>query len=85
MNLQPTDDAMHTAPQGVFRSTCKLAITIVAALGLLATAASAQAQPRGAKLSSDLRARLTAGDTAAVDVIVSGTPERIADLAAGMA
>ena len=80
MMQQPTD-AIHTAPQGVFRSTCKFTCTFLAALVLVATAGSVQAEPRGARLSSDLRARLAAADSTAVDVIVAGTPERIADLA----
>jgi subtilisin family serine protease len=42
----------------------------------------ASAQGRGARLSRDLAARLAAGDTAETSVIVTGTDERVARLAA---
>lgn len=51
------------------------------ALVLIAAATPAEAQRR-ARLSSDLRAHLDAGATQAVDIILSGTPDRISRLAA---
>ena len=80
MTLQPTD-AIHTAPQGVSRSTWQCAFSFVLALGLAFASTSVDAAPGGARLSSDLQARLAAGRSDAVDVIVSGTPDRIERLA----
>jgi serine protease AprX len=80
MTLQPTD-ARHTAPQGVFRSTSQCFTTFVLALALVLVATSADAQRR-ARLSSDLQAHLDSGATAAVDIIVGGTPDSISLLAA---
>ena len=56
-----------------------LSAVLVAALALFAT--TADAGPRRARLSSDLSAHLTSGSGADVDVIVSGSVEKIARLA----
>src|SRR5687768_5072850 len=52
---------------------------LVAALALSAT--TAEAGPRRARLSTDLSAHLNSGSGADVDVIVSGSVEKIARLA----
>ena len=54
---------------------------MVAAALLLVLAATAEAGPRRARLSSDLAKHFDSGSTASVDVIVSGTPDRIERLA----
>ncbi len=80
MTLQPTD-AIHTAPQGVSRSTWQCAFSFVLALTLMFASTAVDAAPGGARLSSDLQARVAAGRSDAVDVIVNGTPDRIKALA----
>ena len=61
----------------------RLTISCVVLSGLvLALAASADAQSRHARVSRDLELRLQAGDTDATSVIVAGSPERIARIAA---
>jgi serine protease AprX len=62
----------------------RLALSSLLGVGLLvATATSAEAQSRRrARMSRDLEQRLTAGDTDATSVIVSGTRERIERVAA---
>ena len=80
MTLQPTD-AIHTAPQGVSRSTWQCAFSFALALTLMFASTAVDAAPGGARLSSDLQARLAAGRGDAVDVIVNGTPDRIERLA----
>ncbi len=80
MTLQPTD-AIHTAPQGVSRSTWQCAFSFALALTLMVASTAVDAAPGGARLSSDLQARLAAGRGDAVDVIVNGTPDRIERLA----
>lgn len=52
------------------------------AAALLAVPASAEAQRRGARLSDDLRQRIQHGDFADSRVIVTGTRERVASIAA---
>ena len=80
MTLQPTD-TRHTAPQGVFRSTCTTLCIVAVFLATLVTSIPASAQGRGARLSSDLRERLAAPDTGSVDVILNGSPERVTEIA----
>ena len=80
MNLQPTD-TRHTAPQGVFRSTCTTLFIAAAFVATIAVPGAAHAQSRGARLSADLRERLASPDGGQVDVIVSGSAERVADIA----
>ncbi len=60
---------------------CRLFFLTVAALAILATAVSADAQPRRARLSTDLATHLNSQATADVDVIVSGSSERVDALA----
>ena len=61
----------------------RLTLSCVVLSGLvLATAASAEAQSHHARMSRDLELRLQAGDTDATSVIVAGSPEGIARIAA---
>ena len=63
------------------RVRCSTVLIIVAALSATLGAAAADAGPRRARMSSDLAAQLASG-AAQVEVIVSGTPERVSQLAA---
>ncbi|MFP5379867.1 MAG: S8 family peptidase, partial [Vicinamibacteria bacterium] len=60
------------------------AVTLVAVLASLAglTATAAEAQGRRARLSTDLAARLAAGDRSGVDVFVAGASSRLERIAA---
>ena len=60
----------------------RLTLSCLVLSGLVLAAASANAQSRHARISRDLEQRLQAGDTDATSVIVAGTPERIARIAA---
>jgi len=65
----------------MIRSTWQSFISFALVFALVGVAASSDAAPRRARLSSDLRAHLASGSSEVVDVIVSGTPERIDRLA----
>ena len=60
----------------------RLALSCLALSGLVLAPASADAQSHHARVSRDLELRLQAGDTDATSVIVAGSPERIARIAA---
>src|SRR5207253_347592 len=55
---------------------------VLSATMLLLLSAHADAQGRRARLSHDLVERLGPGDTSATSVIVTGTPQRVAAIAA---
>jgi serine protease AprX len=74
---------MTTVSRHLAFRVARLTLSCLVLSGLvLATAASANAQSRHARISRDLEQRLQAGDTDATSVIVAGTPERIARIAA---
>src|SRR5881394_1220253 len=77
MNLHLT---LPSSPRGI-RSNMQGSTIAAAALLILAFAASANAGSHRARLSSDL-AKHFASSNAPVNVIVSGTPDTIAQLAA---
>src|SRR5690606_952682 len=76
-----TTHAPVLRPAAVRRRTARAVLGSMALLALLVSAVPAEAQRARARLSRDLAARLDAGATGAVDVIITGTPvhvERIA-------
>ncbi len=83
MNLQPTD-AIHTAPQGVSRSTWQCAFSFLLALALPFASTPVDAAPGGARLSSDLQARLAAGPATPWTSSSAGRPTASSGWPAGM-
>ena len=58
------------------------AVTLLAVVFSLLAAPAAQAQGRRARLSEDLKQRLRQGDQDTTSVIVTGSPARVAAIAA---
>ncbi len=74
-NRKPIDQRHR---RGVSRSTWQGSTAIAAAVLLvLSCAAGVEAGNRRARLSSDLVAHLNSNSSAAIDIIVSGSQERI--------
>ena len=79
-NLPPTDRTREV-PRASRSTWHGSTVAIAAALLAVSLVTPVDAGPRRARLSSDLSRHFDSGSTAAIDVIVSGTPDRIERLA----